>query len=101
MPVERGPKSLHEHNKSLLYSNRPKFKEDNRDNIYVDKLRTDGVLFQRIEKDKLDKVMAQIRLNAKKELQKQFKMVVISIFITILIMIFLKDYLDQSFLHSK
>lgn len=97
MPVERGPKSLHEHNKSLLYSNRPKFKEDIRDNIYVDKIRMDGVLFEKIEKDQLEKVIAQIRINAKRELLKQFKMLAISIFITILIMLFLKDYLDQSF----
>lgn len=97
MSVERGPKSLHEHNKSLLYSNRPKFKEDIRDNIHVDKIRTDGVSFDKIEKDQLEKVIAQIRTKAKKELLKQFKLLAISIFITIMIMIFLKDYLDQRF----
>ncbi|MCP9198852.1 hypothetical protein MKO06_02970 [Gramella sp. GC03-9] len=97
MSVERGPKSLHEHNKSLLYSNRPKFKEDIRDTIHVDKIRTDGILFEKIEEDHLEKVIAQIKANAKRELFKQFKMLAISIFITIGIMIFLKDYLDQRF----
>lgn len=97
MSVERGPKSLQEHNKSLLYSNRPKFKEDIRDNIHVDKIRTDGVLFEKIEKQQLERVIAQIKANAKKELVKQFKILAISIFITILIMMFLKDYLDQRF----
>ena len=97
MSVERGPKSLHEHNKSLLHSNKPKFKEDIRDNIYVDKIRNDGILFEKIEKEQLEKVLAQIKLNAKKELFRQFKMIAASVFITILIMIFLKDYLDQRF----
>lgn len=97
MSVERGPKSLQEHNKSLLYSNRPKFKEDIRDNIHVDKIRTDGVLFEKIEKQQLERVIAQIKANAKKELVKQFKILAISIFITILIIMFLKDYLDQRF----
>ena len=97
MSVKLSTKSLHEHNKSLLYSNRPKFKEDIRDNIYVDKIRTDGVLFEEIEKDKLERVIAQIKANAKRELIKDFKYLAISIFITILIMIFLKDYLDQRF----
>lgn len=97
MSVELGTKSLHEHNKSLLYSNRPKFKEDIRDNIYVDKIRTDGVLFEEIEKDKLERVIAQIKANAKRELIKDFKYLAISIFITILIMFFLEDYLDQRF----
>ena len=97
MSIERGPKSLHEHNKSLLYSNRPKFKEDIRDNIYVDKIRTDGIAFAKIEKHQFDIVIAQIKARAKRELLKQFKILVISIFITILIMLFLKDYLDQTF----
>ena len=97
MSIERGPKSLHEHNKSLLYSNRPKFKEDIRDNIHVDKIRTDGVLFEKIEENQLEKVIAEIKSNAKRELLRQFKMLAISVFITILIMIFLKDYLDQRF----
>ena len=97
MSIERGPKSLHEHNKSLLYSNRPKFKEDIRDNIHVDKVRTDGIFFEKIDKDQLEKVIAKIKANAKRELLRQFKMLAISIFITILIMIFLKDYLDQRF----
>lgn len=68
MSVERGPKSLHEHNKSLLYSNRPKFKEDIRENIHIDKIRTDGILFDQIEEDRLEKVIAQIKANAQKEL---------------------------------
>ena len=97
MSIERGPKSLHEHNKSLLYSNRPKFKEDIRDNIHIDKIRTDGVLFEKIEKHQLERVITEIKATAKKELIKQFQILAISIFITILIMIFLKDYLDQRF----
>lgn len=97
MSIERGPKSLHEHNKSLLYSNRPKFKEDIRDNIHVDKIRTDGVLFENIEKDQLERVIIQIKANAKKESLRQFKLLAISVLITIVIMIFLKDYLDQRF----
>ena len=97
MSVERGPKSLHEHNKSLLYSNRPKFKEDLRENIHIDKIRTDGILFDQIEEDRLEKVIAQIKANAQKELYKEFKMLALSIVITILILIFLKDFLDQKF----
>ncbi|PTX43503.1 hypothetical protein C8P64_2031 [Christiangramia gaetbulicola] len=97
MSVERGPKSLHEHNKSLLYSNRPKFKEDIRDNIYVDKIRNDGIGQDKIDENQLKKVIAEIRFNARKELLKQFKILTLSIFITILIMAFLKDYLDQRF----
>lgn len=97
MSVERGPKSLHEHNKSLLYSNRPKFKEDIRDNIYVDKIRNDGIGHDKVDKNQLKKVIAEIRFNARKELLKQFKILTLSIFITILIMAFLKDYLDQRF----
>ncbi|QYA26943.1 hypothetical protein G3I01_16055 [Gramella sp. MT6] len=97
MSVERGPKSLHEHNKSLLYSNRPKFKEDIRENIYLDKIRNDGIGIDRIDENQLKKVITQIRLNAKKELYRQYKMLTVSIFIAIVIMIFLKDYLDQRF----
>lgn len=89
MSVERGPKSLHEHNKSLLYSNRPKFKEDIRENIHTDKIRTDGVLFEKVDKDQLEKVIAQIKTNAKRELLRQFKLLAISVFITLLIIIFL------------
>ena len=97
MSVERGPKSLQEHNKSLLYSNRPKFKEDIRENIYVDKLRVDGIKFEEIETDQVNRVIAQIKLNAKREMFRQFSMLALSIIITIVIMIFLKDYLDQRF----
>jgi len=97
MSVERGPKSLHEHNKSLLYSNRPKFKEDIRDNIYVDKIRNDGIGQDKVDENQLKKVIAEIRFNARKELLKQLKILTLSIFITILIMAFLKDYLDQRF----
>ena len=97
MSVDRGPKSLHEHNKSLLYSNRPKFKEDIRENIYLDKIRNDGIGFEKFEEKELEKVITQIKLNAKKELFRQYKMLSISIFITIMIMIYLKDYLDQRF----
>ena len=97
MAVERGPKSLHEHNKSLLYSNRPKFKEDIRDNIHVDKIRTDGILFEKIEKHQFEKVIAQIKTNAKREFFRQIRFMAISIFISFLIMIYLKDYLDQRF----
>lgn len=97
MSVERGPKSLHEHNKSLLYSNKPKFKEDIRDNIYVDEIRNDGIFFEKIEQEQLEKVLKESRLKANKELFKQAKLLVISLFITLGIMIFLKDYLDQRF----
>lgn len=96
MAVERGPKSLHEHNKSLLYSNRPKFKEDIRDNIYVDRLREDGIMFSKVTEEELQKVLAKIRMNARKEIFRQLKMLAASIVITILILIYLKDYLDHT-----
>ncbi len=98
MSVERGPRSLHEHNKSLLYSNRPKFKEDIRDNIYVDRLRDDGIMFNKISEEELQKVLTKIRMNARKEFFRQLKMLAVSIVITIIILIYLKDYLDQSFI---
>ncbi len=97
MAVDRGPKNLHEHNKSLLYSNRPKFKEDIRDNIYVDRFREDGIMFSKVTEEDLQKVLAKIRMNARKEFFRQLKMLAVSILITILILIYLKDYLDQSF----
>ncbi|MGB7785817.1 MAG: hypothetical protein WBL27_06930 [Salinimicrobium sp.] len=97
MAVERGPKSLHEHNKSLLYSNRPKFKDNLRENIYVDRIRTDGVTFEKIEKEQLEKVIAQIRRNAKKKLLREYKIFTVSIFITAFILLFLENYLEQVF----
>lgn len=97
MAVERGPKSLHEHNKSLLYSNRPKFKEDIRENIYLDKIRTDGVKFLEIEEIQVRKVIAEIKSNARKELIREFKMLLASIAITLVILFYLKEYLDHVF----
>ena len=97
MSIERGPKSLHEHNKSLLYSNRPKFKEDIRDNIHVDRIRTDGVHFEIIDQDNLHQVLNQIRKNARREFIRQLKMLGISIFITAVFFMYIKDHLDQRF----
>ena len=97
MSVERGPKSLQEHNKSLLYSNRPKFKEHIRENIYVDKIRKDRVMFKKVEEEALKKVMAQIKRNARREVYKQLKTLAVSIFITVIILLYLKDYLDHRF----
>ncbi|MDR5589915.1 hypothetical protein [Christiangramia sp. SM2212] len=96
MAVERGPKSLHEHNKSLLYSNRPKFKEDIRDNIYVDKPRNDGLGLMEISEEDLELLLTAIRHKARTELNRQFKMMLASIGITIIILIYLKEYLDYT-----
>ncbi|MDT0643452.1 hypothetical protein RM553_11475 [Zunongwangia sp. F363] len=97
MSVDRGPKSLHEHNKSLLYSNRPKFKEDLRENIYVDKIRNDGLYYKRVNENELKKVLAQIRLKARREFIKELKVLAVSIVITLIFVYYLKLYLDQCF----
>lgn len=97
MPIERGPKSLHEHNKSLLYSNRPKFKEDIRENIYVDKVRNDGLMFEKVNEEELIKVIAQIKLNSKKKLFTELKILSLSVFITVVFLLYLQYYLDLKF----
>lgn len=86
MSVERGTKSLHEHNKSLLYSNRPKFKETIRENIHVDRIRNDGVKFEKVNEIDVKKVIAQIRNNSKKGLLRELKIILISIYLTIIIL---------------
>ncbi len=101
MSDKGGTKSQHAHNKSLLYSNRPKFKENIRENIYVDKIRTDGIAFEKVDKEQLEKVLAQIRIKAKREVSKQRKIFVISFFITIVIVLSLNSYLDQKFSQYK
>lgn len=97
MQIDRGTKSLHEHNRSLLYSKRPKFKEDIRENIHVDKIRNDGVLFEKVDKDVLEKIIIQIKIKAKKDFFVQLKLTGISIIITAILFIYLKDCLDQRF----
>lgn len=97
MSVERGPKSLHEHNKSLLYSNRPKFKEHVRENIHVDRIREDRVEYEQVNQENLKRVLAQIKQNARREVFRQLKILVVSIFITAIILFYLKDYLDHQF----
>ena len=73
MSDKGGTKSLHEHNRSLLYSKRPKFKENLRDNIYVDKIKTDGIVFEKVAPEQLEKALAQIRIKAKREVLRQRK----------------------------
>lgn len=97
MPIERGTKSLHEHNNSLLSSKRPKFRESNREIIHVDGIKEDAVLFVEIEEEVFKKVMAQIRMNAKKEFYKDLNILGVSIIITTIILIYLIDYLNQLF----
>lgn len=97
MSVERGPKSLHEHNKSLLYSQKPKFKEDLRDPINSDRIRLDGVKFRNYSSEELELVLAEIKLNATRDLRQQYKLMVVSMIISVLIMLFLKYKLDQRF----
>lgn len=97
MSVERGPKSLHGHNKSLLYSNRPKFKEHVRENIHVDRIRKDRVQYEQVDEEDLKKVLAQIKKNAQKEVYRQLKILAVSIFITAILLFYLKDYLDHQF----
>ena len=97
MSVERGPKSLHEHNRSLLYSQKPKFKEDLRDPINSDRIRLDGVKFRNYSSEELEQILAEIKLNAARDLQHQYKLMVISSIISLLIMLFLKYKLDQRF----
>lgn len=97
MSVERGPKSLHEHNRSLLHSQKPKFKEDLRDPINSDRLRIDGVKFSNHTPEELEQVLADIKLNAARELQQQYKLMSLSMIISVLIMLFLKYKLDQRF----
>ena len=97
MSVERGPKSLQEHNKSLLYSNRPKFKEDLRENIHKDQVRLDGIQFHDVDHQHLETVLSEIRSNARKEIYRQLKFLVISVFITALLFLYLKDHLDNRF----
>ncbi|WP_373058143.1 hypothetical protein [Zunongwangia sp. H14] len=101
MSVDRGVKSLHEHNKSLLYSNRPKFKEDIRENIYIDKVRNDGLNYEKIKESELKKVLAQIKMKAKREFIKELKILGISIIITLIFLFYLKSYLDQCFTISS
>lgn len=97
MSIERGPKSLQEHNKSLLYSNRPKFKEDLRENIHKDQVRLDGIQFHDVHHQHLENVLTDIRNNARKEIYRQLKYLVISVFITALLFLYLKDHLDNRF----
>ena len=101
MSDKGGTKSQHAHNKSLLYSNRPKFKENIRENIYVDKIRTDGIAFEKVDSKQLEKVLAQIRYKAEREVLRQRKIFIISFFITIVIVLSLNSYLDQKFSEYK
>lgn len=88
---------MHEHNKSLLYSNKPKFKEDIRDTIYVDRIRNDGIYFEPIEDEHLNVVLSEIRQNARREFFRQLKMAGISIFLTAMFLLYLKEHLDDRF----
>ncbi|SDS28896.1 hypothetical protein [Gramella sp. MAR_2010_147] len=81
-------KSQQNHNKSLLHSNKPKFKENIRENIYRDELRQDGIFSDKIPGDILEEIIEKIRIKARNEVMRQFKLLIISIIITLL-MIFL------------
>ena len=81
-------KSQQNHNKSLLHSNKPKFKENLRENIYKDEIPEDGLLFETLPDETIEQVIIKIRSKARIENLKDLKLLIISVLIT-LFLIFL------------
>jgi len=87
--------SQQNHNKSLLYSNKPKFKEDLRENIYKDEMPLDGILFEKIPEKNFQEVIEKIRYRARLENIKDLKLLVISILITLLIIFLFVEKVEK------
>ena len=94
-------RSQHDHNKSMLHSNKPKFKENIRENIYKDEMPEDGVLFNKIPEDRFIQVIDSIRSNARSENIKQFKLLIISIIITLIIILLFVNKVEKEIRHRK
>lgn len=93
-------KSQQNHNKSLLHSNKPKFKENLRENIYKDEFPEDGLLFETLPEETIEQVIKKIRYKARMEQLKDFKLLIISILIT-LFLIFLFVNKVEAELHKR
>jgi len=94
-------KSQHNHNKSLLHSNKPKFKENTRKNIYTDEIPRDGILFNEIPEQNFTEIIKNIRANARLENLRQLKLLVISIILTLLILFLFVDKVEKEIRHRK
>ncbi|WP_300439604.1 hypothetical protein [Christiangramia sp.] len=100
MPNRNEIRSQQDHNKSLLRSNKPRFKENIRENIYKDEIPEDGLLFDRIPEKSVEQVIKKIRSNARLETIKDFKLLIISILI-ILFLIFLFVHKVEEEMHRR
>ncbi|MCB7482126.1 hypothetical protein [Christiangramia sediminis] len=87
--------SQQNHNKSLLYSNKPKFKEDLRENIHKDEMPLDGILFEKIPEKKFNEVIEKIRYKARLENIKDLKLLVISILLTLFIIFLFVEKVEE------
>ena len=94
-------RSQHNHNNSLLPSNKPKFKENIRENIYKDEIQDDGVLFDSVSEEKLNTVLESIRLKAKYETIKEIKILILSIIITLLITFLFIERVEKEIKHRR
>lgn len=94
-------KSQQNHNKSLLHSNKPKFKEDLRENIYKDEMPLDGILFDKIPEKNFNEVIEKIRYKARLENLKDLKLLVISILITLLLIFLFVDKVETELNNRK
>ena len=61
-------------NRAQLSSKRPKFKENNRDLIYSEEEKSEGLIFKTVSEETLMELKKQIRTRAKKE-RKQEQMI--------------------------
>lgn len=94
-------KSQQNHNISLLHSNKPKFKEDLRENIYKDEMPLDGILFDKIPEKNFNEVIEKIRYKARLENLKDLKLLVISILITLLLIFLFVDKVETELNNRK
>jgi len=95
-------KSQQNHNKSLLHSNKPKFKENLRENIYKDEIPEDGLLFETLPEETIDQVIKKIRAKARLENLKDLKLLIISVLITLfLIFLFVNKVEEELYKRSN
>ena len=95
-------KSQQNHNKSLLHSNKPKFKENLRENIYKDEIPEDGLLFETLPEETIEQVIEKIRAKARLENLKDLKLLVISVLITLfLIFLFVNKVEEELYKRSN
>jgi len=94
-------RSQKDHNKSMLPSNRPKFKENIRENIYKDEIPKDGIFFENISEETLNEIIKNIRYKARCEAFKQIKLVVLSILVTLLITFLFINEVEKEIKHRR